>query len=158
MAKKKRLTWRQFHILVRGLAERVESAGFRPDVLVGVTRGGLVPLAILGELMGMKNVATISARSYDGVERGKLNITALPEIDLRGKRVLLVDEITDSGETLKKIAVLVAKHYQTADVKTAVVVTNTAHCTHAPDFSMMETDVWVVFPWQEWPRRKREEE
>src|SRR3989344_3690366 len=98
MAKKKRLAWRQFHILVRGLAERVESAGFRPDVLVGVTRGGLVPLALLGELMGMKNVATISSRSYDGVERGKLNISALPDIDLRGKRVLLVDEITDSGE------------------------------------------------------------
>ena len=155
MKTKKRISWKRFHLLVKQLAAIVKEAGFVPDVIIGITRGGLVPLAIMGEIVGTKNVATISARSYDGVKKSELSVTALPEIDMKGKRVLLVDEITDSGETFKKIAELIRKRYEPKEVKTAVVVVNKAHCNHWPDFFVQETEVWVVFPWQEWPRRKR---
>ncbi len=154
---KKHLSWEQFDELVQKLAGAIGASGFEPDVLLGITRGGLVPLAILGEQMGKKNVATISARSYDGVEQGELRVTALPDIDLRGKKVLLVDEITDTGETFRRIAQLVRERYEPAELKTAVVVVNTAHCSHMPDYSVMQTQEWVVFPWQVWPRRRSDE-
>ena len=153
---KKHLSWEEFHEMTRELAGRVEDSGFRPDYLIGITRGGLPPAAIVGEVLGMKDVTTISARSYDGVDQGELSVTCLPQVDLRGKKVLLIDEITDTGETLVKIANLVAEKYG-AEVKTAVVVVNIDHCKQMPDYFVSKTQVWVVFPWQEWPRRKREE-
>lgn len=156
MDEKKHLSWEEFHLLVRELADAVAASGYKPDFLIGVTRGGLVPLAMLGEIMGTKDVATISARSYSygKMERNELKITCLPDIDLKGKKILLVDEITDSGETFRQIATLVKEKYQPGEVRTAVVVTNIAHCKHKPDYSIMNTDVWVVFPWQEWPRKE----
>lgn len=154
---KKYLSWDDFDDLVQELHRVIERAGYRPDVIIGVARGGLVPLAILAELIGTKNVAVISARSYDGTDRGELAVTAWPELDLHDKSVLLLDEITDTGATFRQLATEVQKKYQPKEIKTAVVTVNTAHCKQKPDFFVMETDVWVVFPWQEWPRRYREE-
>jgi hypoxanthine phosphoribosyltransferase len=157
MEQKTYLSWDEFDDLVQELHKVIERDGFVPDVIIGVARGGLVPLAIIAELIGTKNVAVVSARSYDGMDRGKLSVTAWPDLDLRGKRILLIDEITDTGETFRQLAALVQERYEPAVIKTAVVTVNTAHCKYMPDYSVMQTDVWVVFPWQEWPRRKREE-
>jgi hypoxanthine phosphoribosyltransferase len=154
---KKTLSWEEFDDLATQLAGKISAAGFQPDFLIGIARGGLVPLAIIAEQIGTKDVASVSARSYDQTTKGDFDITALPEIDLTGKSVLLIDEITDTGETIQKIAELIMERYKPKEVKTAVVVVNNVNCKHWPDFYITETDEWIVFPWQEWPRRKRVE-
>ena len=89
------LSWQQVEDLAAKLANAVRSSGFKPDCLVGITVSGLFPLALVAKEFDTKDVAVVSARSYNERKQGKLKITALPKIELRGKRVLLVDEIAD---------------------------------------------------------------
>lgn len=143
----KKLSWAEVHKYSKSLARAVQKSGFRPDCLVGITVGGLVPLALVADALKTKDVATISARSYDKKRQGKLLVTALPKIDLRGKRVLLIDEIADRGTTLRHLSTLLKRRFKTKEVKTAVLVVNTEHCEFKPDFYVLGTHVWIVFPW-----------
>src|SRR3989344_6463505 len=98
--------------LVRKLADEIRASGWKPQCLICITVGGIIPLALLADEFGTKNIATVSARSYSKKRQGKLRITSLPEIDLRGKRVLLVDEIADRGTTLKRISGIFMRRYK----------------------------------------------
>ena len=121
-----------------------------PDHLVGVALGGLVPLTLISRELGVANVSVIRARSYDADshQRKELIIDELPEIDLSGKQVLLIDEIADSGETLKKVSELLRERSHAEVIKTATLVVHATRCSACPDFSVMKTDEWVVFPWE----------
>ncbi|MCR4325395.1 MAG: phosphoribosyltransferase family protein [Patescibacteria group bacterium] len=148
MTKKKKISWKKFEALTRKLAASVRASKYKPDYFVGIARGGLVPLAILAEEFDTRNVATFSAHSYAGEKRGKITITSTPRADMRGKKVLLVDEIVDSGETIRHVAALIAKRYHAREVRTAVIVVNTKRASFAPDYCAMKTGQWVVFPWE----------
>ena len=141
------LSWKQLERLVRKLASKIRESGWKPQCLIGITVGGIIPLALLADEFDTKNIATVSARSYSKKRQGKLRITSLPEIDLRGKRVLLVDEIADRGTTLKYISKLLMRQYKVRELKTAVLVVNKKNCETWPDFRVLEVDRWVVFPW-----------
>jgi len=143
----KKLSWREVHALSKTLARKVRRSAFAPNCLIGITVGGLVPLALVADALKTKDVVTISARSYQKKRQGKLHVTALPKIDLRGKRVLLVDEIADRGTTLKYLAALIKNKYKAKEVRTATLVVNTKNCTFMPDFFVLETRIWIVFPW-----------
>lgn len=95
-----------------------------------------------------KNIATISARSYAKDKQGSLEIFNLPDINLKGKKVLVVDETADTGATLHAVAELFRKQYEVAELRTAVLVINSAHCKKLPDFHILTVDRWVVFPWE----------
>ncbi|MDP2648376.1 MAG: phosphoribosyltransferase family protein [bacterium] len=148
MAKKKKISWKKLEALTKTLARAVRASKYKPDYLVGITRGGLVPLALLAEEFDTRNVATFSAHSYAGEKRDEITITSTPSADMRGKRVLLVDEIVDSGETIKHVAALIAKRYHAREVRTAVIVVNTKRASFRPDYCATKTEQWVVFPWE----------
>ncbi len=142
------LSWQQVHEMGDALARRIEASGFKPDYLVGIAVGGLIPLALIAENLGMRDILTISANSYDGMQQGELNIRYLPVADLRGKKILLVDEIAETGETLKQLSSILRNHYQTGEVKTATLAINMTKCHFRPDFVVFEDDKWIVFPWE----------
>lgn len=143
------LSWDDVENLSKKLAENIRTSSFVPDMLIGIAIGGLVPLTLLARDTGVRNVTTITARSYEGTSQKQLIITHIPNVDLSGKRVLLVDEIADSGVTQKTLAELLVRDYGVAEVKTATLVINSAHCTLRPDFWVKETDAWIHFPWEE---------
>jgi hypoxanthine phosphoribosyltransferase len=144
------LSWARLERLSEELAGKVEKSGFNPECLVGIAVGGLVPLALLSRRLNVREVATITARSYSKTtqERETLIVSNTPEMDLRGKRVLLVDEIVDTGETLKAVVEILKNKYEVTELKTATLVVNKAHCLVFPDFSVLEVDRWVTFPWE----------
>ena len=141
-------SWQQISEFTDKLVNEIKASGFKPDYLVGITVGGLVPLALMAKGLDINNVTTISANSYDKEKQGKLNITCLPKIDLSGKKVLLVDEIAETGETLKQISDIFINEYKVDTLKTVVVVVNKDKCTFWPDYSAVEVNKWVVFPWE----------
>lgn len=143
-----KLSWSQIKKLAMKLANEVRTSGFKPEYLIGITVGGVFPLALLAKEFNTKDVAVVSARSYSKGRQGKLWVTALPKVNLRGKRVLLVDEIADRGTTLKHIAKIFVRQYKVREIKTASLIVNTRHCEHWPDYHVLETDRWVVFPWE----------
>ena len=141
------LSWRQVEQLASRLTRAVRSSGFKPQCLIGITVSGLFPLALVAKEFDTKDVAVVSARSYNARKQGKLKVTALPKIELRGKRVLLVDEIADRGTTLRHISKILIRDYKVKELKTATLVVNKKNCEFWPDHYAREVDRWVVFPW-----------
>ncbi len=142
------LSWKDIEKLAKDLAEKVRGSGFEADWLIGIANGGLVPLLLMTRALGAKNTTTISARSYDGKVQGDVLVTALPDIDLKGKKVLLIDETAEHGTTLRHVSDILKKQYEVGELRTAVLVRKN-HCALEIDYHVMETSAWIDFPWDE---------
>ena len=140
-------TWNQIYAMLVRQAGKIRCRGFKPDVIVGVTRGGLVPARVLSDLLGTCELATVGVEFYVGVAetRSEPVLKQSVSADVTGKKVLLVDDVADSGKSL----LLAKEHLQNKGV--AEVRVATVYCKPlsalTPDFYEKETRLWVVFPW-----------
>jgi hypoxanthine phosphoribosyltransferase len=101
------------------------------------------------KLGDMDNILTVSATSYDKDRKKDLRIIYLPDVDLSGKKVLLVDDIAETGDTLKKISEIMAGQYKVGELKCAALGVNKDKCKFYPDFyGLEEQGEWVIFPWE----------
>ncbi len=145
----KKLSWNDVEKIADELVEKIKASGFKPDYIVGITTGGLIPLYFLAKKLDIDNILTISASSYEKDKQKELKITYLPQIDLRDKSLLLVDEITETGASLKGVFDAVVGKYQPRELKTATLGVNKDKCKFYPDFYVViEQGEWVVFPWE----------
>jgi hypoxanthine phosphoribosyltransferase len=146
--KRETLTWDGFGAASRDISRAVIESGFVPEVVVAIARGGLLPAGAIAYGLGVKNCGAINVEFYTGIGT-VLDAPALlpPELDmtyLDGRRVLLVDDVADSGRTLDlAVKLLVARG---ADVRSAVIYTKPTTIIQ-PDFSFKDTDLWIDFPW-----------
>jgi len=131
--------WAFFGELCRALAVHV-SRGFDPEVIVGIAKAGVIPAAIVATILQREFVAIGITRSSDDAEP---EMVLGPPASLRGKRVLLVDETCDSGETLK-LALHEVQAVRPADVRTAV---SFKTGRWEPDFHAFATEKAIVLPW-----------
>jgi len=143
-----KISWDEIEETIENLAVQIKKAGYEVDYIIGIASGGIVPLGLLAKKLGIKNILTVTARSYVGEKQEELKITYLPEVDLSGKKILLVDELVDSGQTLKKITQVIAEKYKPAQVKTATLAINKQNCNFQPDFFAIGSENWMVFPWE----------
>ncbi len=148
MENKLYLSWEELEDLVTKLAEQITASGFKPDCLVGIAVGGLIPLAILSRRLNNKNVTTITARSYENGVQNDLHISTKPGLDLTGKSVLLIDEIADSGRTLTEIGKLLKETYSVGEIKIATVAVRSDKSKLTPEFHVLTATQWIVFPWE----------
>lgn len=129
-----------------------------PDAIVGITRGGLVPAVYLSHYFNAP-LYTINVSFRDTKIQGGLH--ELDQLVDAGKKVLIVDDICDSGETLNFILDHLEEKYEftsgssTADVRFGVLFHNEASKCHVdPDFVGVEINketepCWIVFPWEQ---------
>jgi hypoxanthine phosphoribosyltransferase len=145
----KKLSWDDIEKMTDDLANTIQASGFVPDYCIGITTGGLIPLYFLAKKLDVDNILTVSATSYTGETKGDLHITYLPEIDLTGKKLLIVDEIAETGDTLKNVSQAITEKYIPDSIKTVALVVNTKKCTTRPDFYGKEdASEWLLFPWE----------
>lgn len=142
------LSWQQIVEITECLAKKIITSGYSPDCLVGISLGGLIPLALLAEKLDTRAVYTIAAESYEGTAQKELQIRYVPNIWLSNKKVLLVDEIAETGNTLHGVRNALVQFCAAGNIKTATLAANTATCTRTPDFFVLEASCWVVFPWE----------
>jgi len=141
-------TWNQIYDMLIDQAQEIKQISFKPDIIVGISRGGLVPARILTDLLETPQSTTIGIEFYVGIaQRGLRPILKQPlVIPVDGKKVLLVDDISDSGQSLK-----LAKDYllekRTSEVRVATLYVRTSSLVK-PDFFEKESDCWIVFPWE----------
>lgn len=141
-------TWNQIYDMLVDQAESIRQVGFKPDIIVGISRGGLVPCRILTDLLESPQVVTIRIEFYVGIAQRSLQpILKQPlTVSVEGKKVLLVDDISDSGQSL-----LLAKEHLfekgAVEVKIATLYART-NTRVKPDFVEKETNSWIVFPWE----------
>lgn len=142
------LTWDQFGQASRDLARRILADGFVPEVVVAIARGGLLPAGAIAYGLGVKNCGALNVEFYTGIGTVLDAPEVLPpalDVDfLRGKRVLLVDDVADSGRTLALCVKMLTD--RGADMRSVVIYTKPTTIIR-PDYSWKDTDLWIDFPW-----------
>src|SRR5918993_5354956 len=142
-----RLSWDQFGEASRELARAILRDGFEPDVVVAIARGGLLPAGAIAYALGVKNCGALNVEFYTGIGTVLDAPEVLPpvlDIDyLAGRRVLLVDDVADSGRTLA-LAVEMLRT-RGADVRSVTVYTKPGSIA-TPDYSWREAPPWDDFP------------
>jgi hypoxanthine phosphoribosyltransferase len=146
------LTWDDFGRASRELAEIVVADGFEPEIVVAIARGGLLLAGGIAYALGVKSCGAVNAEFYTGVGTRLPEPIMLPpmldEESIRGKRVLLVDDVSDSGRTLAMVVQLL--EVGGAEVRTVVLYTKPG-TVHEPHYTWRRTPRWIVFPWSALP-------
>ncbi|APG82539.1 Purine phosphoribosyltransferase [Corynebacterium pseudotuberculosis] len=123
LEKKEVLTWEGFGNANRELAQQIVNDGYDPEIIVAVARGGLVPAGALSYSMGVKLSDAINVEFYTDVNETLPDPVLLePLLDtnsIKGRRILVVDDVADSGRTLQLVLQLLESHG--AEVRSAVI-------------------------------------
>jgi uncharacterized protein len=143
------VTWEEIAALCAELATRLSGEHF--DAILGIARGGLVPAALLSQELGLRNVLAAAVASYAGDQRGEtLHFLEFPpDQAIVARRILVVDDIWDSGRTIE----LVRRRIAEAGGQSVVAVLHykpgkSAYPDRQPDFWVCTTDAWILYPWE----------
>ncbi|MHA1124849.1 MAG: phosphoribosyltransferase [Candidatus Heimdallarchaeota archaeon] len=134
--------------MLHNLTMKMDADGVTPDVIVGISRGGLVVSRLLSDILGINDVQIIGIDYYKGIDETKKapKLTQDLTSDIKGKIVLLVDDVSDSGKSLE----LAVKHLK--EKKPKKIVTATINykpkSIFKPDYYMQETSDWIVYAWE----------
>jgi len=136
------------------LAEQVRSASAVPETIVALTRGGWVPSRLLSDRLGVKRIVSLRAQHWGvtATPDGTAQLTEGLSGRVDGEKVLVVDDITDTGESLALAVAHVAEQHP-ARIESAACL-HIAHAKFVPTYFAEEIPrtgwVWVVFPWNYW--------
>jgi hypoxanthine phosphoribosyltransferase len=152
MSEREVLTWELFGQATRELAAAVHADGFAPDVVVAIARGGLTVGGALAYALDVKNCGAMNVEFYVGVdERLEVPVVIPPTLDLldvTGMKVLVADDVADTGSTLELVREVLAQHV--AEARTAVLYRKPRSVVDV-DYSWRATDRWIDFPWSAEP-------
>ena len=141
-------SWKEMHEFAEEAARQVKESDFHPDVIIGLTRGGLVPARLFADLLHVKDVYTINVDHWGltATMDGEAKLTQKLNVDITGKKVLVVDDITDTGQSIE-IAKKHVGELGPSVVKTAALL-NLKTSKFVPDFKGVEKEwAWFIFPW-----------
>ena len=164
-------TWRDVEHHTQEILRQICSDSWRPDYVVGLTRGGLVPANLISQYLGCR-METLKVSLRDDTECESnlwMAEDAFGHEMERPKRILIVDDINDTGATLNYIR----EDWPSgcfpdnprwtevwgSNVRVAVLVDNESSKSEIPvsysavDINKAEQDSWIVFPWEEWWQR-----
>lgn len=140
------VTWEKLVDDTVALAGRLSGEKF--DIIVAIARGGLVVARLLSDLLGVKKVASLQIEYYRGVDERKKAPRVIGElgISVRGLNVLVVDDVADTGETLK----LAVNYLREREAKRVVTCTPYVKpwCKFKPDYYAEIVEEWIVFPYE----------
>jgi len=141
-------SWDEIYCMLLSLAERIRREGFQPDVIVGVSRGGWPPARVMSDLLENPELANVRVEFYTGVAETKSKpvITQPLSVPVKGRRVLIMDDVADTGKSL----LLVRDHVKengAAEIKLATIYYK-PWSVITPDYYIKETRAWIVFPWE----------
>lgn len=141
-------SWDQIYDMLIELAKRVKDSGFKPDLIVGVCRGGWAPARVMSDLLENANTASIRIEFYlaPAVTAKKPVISQAIMVPVKGVNVLVVDDVADTGESLK-VAVEHLDVCGARAVRTATLYYK-PQSIFKPDFFIVQTEQWIIFPWE----------
>lgn len=139
-------SWEQFYWLCLELADRMRDDGYEPELMIGIIRGGLVPLRILSDEFGDADLTTMRIMFYEDVKKTMTEpkIIQRPAVPVKGRRVLIVDDVADTGSSLIT-ANNFLKENGVSEVKVATVY-HKPWSKFRPDYFVKTTEKWIIFP------------
>ena len=120
---------------------------FKPEILLAVARGGLTLSHLMAQAMNIRNLYALNSIHYDGEKKlDSFNIFNIPDLSCSNK-VLIIDDIIDSGETMKEILSILKEKFPNIEFKIASLFYKTTALVK-PDFSVREANEWIDFFWE----------
>ncbi|OGD56208.1 hypothetical protein A3K78_03415 [Candidatus Bathyarchaeota archaeon RBG_13_52_12] len=141
------LNWDDVQSLTETLAQKIVASGFKPDLIVAVSRGGFDPARILCDQLSIRKLASVQLEAYDGMVKRPEPIIVLPlNANVARLKVLIADDVSDSGASLLKAK----EHIE--EKGASLVRVATLHIkpwsSFVPDYYAESVDAWVVYPWE----------
>ncbi len=145
------ITWDHFYDLCQTLVDKILDDGFRPDLIIAIARGGYIPARVLADFLGVMQLRSIRIEHYRGSHKGPEAIIKEPlvvDVDAKPRRILLVDDVSDTGDTFQLALDHIQGQMAAAQTRTAAlhykVVSN-----YEPDFYARKVLQWhwITYPW-----------
>ena len=144
------MTWEELGAGARELGAAIHADGFAPDLVLGIARGGLLVAGALGYALGVKNTFTMNVEFYTGVDERLEMPMILPPVpdllDLEEARVLIADDVADTGRTLALVKDFCAG--KVGEVRCAVLYEKPRSAVSC-EYVWRRTDRWIEFPWSD---------
>lgn len=137
-------SYEEFKVDVNLLAHDIKP--YNPDVILAVARGGMTLGHFLAEALEMRDLYSINSIHYEETKKlDTIDIFNIPDLS-RAKKIVIVDDIIDSGETMIEIIKVISAKYPNLDIKVASVFYKEKALIH-PDFKAREATEWIEFFW-----------
>ncbi|MCI5825369.1 MAG: phosphoribosyltransferase [Arcanobacterium sp.] len=164
LAEREVLTWQEFGDAAREIAQEVWDSGWMPDLIVAIARGGLLPAGAVSYALGVKSIGAMNVEFYtDIAETLDAPILIPPLMDtsvMDGKKVLVIDDVADSGKTLQLVMNMISElgipqpdgstPVKVAEARCATIY-HKSRSVIVPDYVWKRTDKWINFPWSTLP-------
>ena len=140
-------SWNQIYSLLLELAEAVRKSRFKPEVIVGVSRGGWIPARIMSDLLENPKLVNVAIEYYVGIAETKHEpmLTQPVSLPVKDKKVLVVDDVADTGESLKLVKAHIKKQ-GASEIRIATIYYKPRSVT-VPYYYRKKTSSWIIFPW-----------
>jgi hypoxanthine phosphoribosyltransferase len=149
---RERMSWQDLGSGARELAGQVVADGYQPDIILGIARGGLLVAGALSYALDVKNTFTMNVEFYTGIDERLPVPMLLPPVpalvDLHDSRMLIADDVADTGQTLALVKGFCAG--QVREVRVAVLYEKPRSIVEC-EYVWRRTERWVVFPWSAEP-------
>ena len=142
--------WEQIDTWCGNIREKVSNS-YRPDMIIALARGGLVPARVLADMLWIKDLISVKTEHWGitATASGKAILKDPGNLNIEGKKVLIVDDITDTGQSMK-LAYDFIKEQKPAEIRT-VTMLHITRSSFIPDFFSEIIDeknwAWFIFPW-----------
>ena len=143
------VSWDEVRRMTLALARRLRADGFVPDIIVAIGRGGWIPGRLLSDYLGVANLTDVKVEHYRGTEKQAVARIRYPlRADLTGQRVLVVDDVTDTGDSFA----VALEHTRNCGEPTelrSLVLHHKRVSPYVPDYFAREVAEWrwIVYPW-----------
>ncbi len=142
------ISWKKLYLALVELANRIKCDGYKPDMIMGVLKGGLIPARILSDLLSIDNLGFIGVKFYKGLAKRdmKPELTLPPTPSVNGRKVLVVDDVVETGRTIQLVLDELYR-YGAKEARTLTLYVK-KWSPIVPDYYYKVTDKWIVFPWE----------
>ena len=145
------VSWKDIERWSKDIVYKVMISGYEPEIVIGLARGGLVPARLIADYLNIKDLYAVKTEHWGltATPDGKARLAQGLQVSIEDKKVLVVDDITDTGQSLK-LAVDHIREHKPSEIKSATLL-HITHSKYVPDYYSEEVPedrwTWFIFPW-----------
>jgi len=143
------VSWEIFYDMARQLAFMIHNDNYQPDIIIAIARGGYTPARILSDYLGVMDMTSFKVKHYQSTEKDAVAVIQHPlAADVSGQKILLVDDVSDTGDTFDVAIDHINECTNPTEIRSAVLHHKTVS-RYKPDYYTREVKEWhwITYPW-----------